>query len=109
MVSSNTLPLCGFPGGSEWVLENTIVLENIRIPDPMSEIDLANPVIPHTALPPGMSMYIDPFADALGVSATMPRSKSSVPSLSSLQSVCRSISELVCILSVIWSINWSVI
>ncbi|XP_070175544.1 dmX-like protein 2 isoform X2 [Littorina saxatilis] len=93
---------CESTGGAEWVLEDTIELENIKIPDPQAEIEL-NQVLPaQPSLPPGMSIFNDPFAGIPGIPSipnlsslsggSMSRTKS-VPSLSTLQSVRKSIAE----------------
>ncbi|XP_076465247.1 dmX-like protein 2 isoform X2 [Babylonia areolata] len=88
---------CESTGGSEWVLEDTIELQNIKIPDPQAEIELSQAFSSQPVLPPGLSIYSDPFTE---LSSLSPNSSTnsmhrimSVPSLSTLQSVRKSISE----------------
>lgn len=90
---------CLWAGGSEWVLEDTIELENIKIPDPLAEIELNQVLSAQIPLPPGLSIHTDPFEGISNIashfsSASMSRTKS-VPSLSTLQSVRKSITEQV--------------
>lgn len=82
---------CESTGGSDWVLEDTIELENIKIPDPKAEIELSQVLSSQPALPPGLSIHSDPFCDLTPYPA-LPRTKS-VPSLSTIQSVRKSIAE----------------
>ena len=78
-------------GGSEWVQEDMIELNDIKIPDPKHEIDLCmlqnveNPKIPEAS----DSMLL-PAADT--AVAFITRTKS-VPSLSTVHSVRKSIME----------------
>ncbi|XP_035825075.1 dmX-like protein 2 [Aplysia californica] len=82
---------CESTGGSEWVQEDVIELNNIKIPDPKNEIDMymlqsvENPQIPD----PTEAMQLPAAQTA---AAFMTRTKS-VPSLSTIQSVRKSISE----------------
>ena len=81
------------------MLEDTIELENIKIPDPLAEIELNQVLSAQIPLPPGLSIHTDPFDGLPGISpisssASMPRTKS-VPSLSTLQSVRKCIAEQV--------------
>ncbi|CAL1529694.1 unnamed protein product [Lymnaea stagnalis] len=79
---------CESTGGSEWVQEDTIELNNIKIPDPKNEIDMFmlhnydGPQIPNQMDNPAVQT----------ATAFMTRTKS-VPSLSTIQSVKKSISE----------------
>ena len=82
------------------MLEDTIELENIKIPDPLAEIELNQVLSAQIPLPPGLSIHTDPFEGIPNLascfsSASMSRTKS-VPSLSTLQSVRKSITEQVC-------------
>lgn len=89
-------------GGSEWVLEDTIELKDIKIPDPQVEIELSQVMLTQQIFPPGLSLHNTPFSDIPGLTPTlssapmvsMPRTKS-VPSLSTIQSVRKSIAEQV--------------
>ncbi|PVD19781.1 hypothetical protein C0Q70_20272 [Pomacea canaliculata] len=91
---------CESTGGSEWVLEDTIELKDIKIPDPQVEIELSQVMLTQQIFPPGLSLHNTPFSDIPGLTPTlssapmvsMPRTKS-VPSLSTIQSVRKSIAE----------------
>ncbi|XP_071118494.1 dmX-like protein 2 isoform X1 [Haliotis cracherodii] len=78
---------CESTGGSEWVLEDTIELKNIKIPDPKAEIDLAQIFNPDgsASKPVGGLSPSSSFAN-------IPRTKS-VPSLSTIHTVRKSIAE----------------
>lgn len=81
-------------GGSEWVLEDTIELKNVTIPDPKAEIDMECIFSPagiksprlteESETPKGMS----PSASLVNISKTV-----SIPSLSTICSVRKSIAE----------------
>ncbi|ESO86706.1 hypothetical protein LOTGIDRAFT_235301 [Lottia gigantea] len=79
---------CESTGGSEWVLEDTIELKNIKIPDPKSEIDLdliLNPDKNRRDSTPG---GISPSSSIVNMTRTK-----SVPSLCTIQTVRKSIAE----------------
>ncbi|KAL3867333.1 hypothetical protein ACJMK2_044544 [Sinanodonta woodiana] len=89
---------CESTGGSEWVREDTIELKNIKMPDPKAEIDLdviygssesviKNPEYPTSESPKSLT----PSQSLVNV-VNMNRTKS-VPSISTIYSVRRSISE----------------
>ncbi|XP_056021522.1 dmX-like protein 2 isoform X2 [Ostrea edulis] len=85
---------CESTGGSEWVLEDTIELKNVTIPDPKAEIDMECIFSPagiksprlteESETPKGMS----PSASLVNISKTV-----SIPSLSTICSVRKSIAE----------------
>ncbi|KAK6180445.1 hypothetical protein SNE40_012599 [Patella caerulea] len=81
---------CESTGGSEWILEDTIELRNIKIPDPKAEIDLSMIFSPDGGLGPREESRggISPSSSF----ANMTRTKS-VPSLCTIQTVRRSIAE----------------
>ncbi|KAK7475120.1 hypothetical protein BaRGS_00033612 [Batillaria attramentaria] len=92
---------CESTGGSDWVLEDTIELKNIKIPDPKAEIEISQVLLTQPNLPPGLSVHSNPFADLTSTPdlssstaslTSMTRTKS-VPSLSTIQSVRKSITE----------------
>nr|KAG5690689.1 hypothetical protein BaRGS_013475 [Batillaria attramentaria] len=85
---------CESTGGSDWVLEDTIELKNIKIPDPKAEIEISQVLLTQPNLPPGLSVHSNPFADLTSTPdlssstaslTSMTRTKS-VPSLSTIQS-----------------------
>ncbi|XP_064608806.1 dmX-like protein 2 isoform X2 [Liolophura sinensis] len=76
---------CESTGGSEWTLEDTIELKNISIPDPGAEIDLSMITPTEPERPP-------PTDNRLSFTPKVSRTKS-IPSLSTIQSVRRSINE----------------
>ena len=78
-------------GGSEWVQEDTIELNNIKIPDPKHEIDLCM-LQGYERTQTQSSEAPEEFSSSQTASAFMTRTKS-VPSLSTIQSVKKSISE----------------
>ncbi|KAL8625455.1 hypothetical protein ACOMHN_018600 [Nucella lapillus] len=88
---------CESTGGSDWVLEDTIELQNIKIPDPQAEIDMNQALTTSAARPPGLSIYSDPFSELPGFSPNSSTGSMhrivSVPSLSTLQSVRKCIAE----------------
>ncbi|XP_062621591.1 dmX-like protein 2 [Saccostrea cucullata] len=85
---------CESTGGSEWILEDTIELKNVTIPDPKAEIDMdcilcpsgikSPRVIEEGETPKGMS----PSASLVNISKSV-----SIPSLSTICSVRKSIAE----------------
>ncbi|XP_059145859.1 dmX-like protein 2 isoform X3 [Physella acuta] len=79
---------CESTGGSEWVQEDIIELNNTKIPDPKHEIDLC---LLHSYDTPQMADPLDKPA-VQTATAFMTRTKS-VPSLSTIQSVRKSISQ----------------
>ncbi|GFS07033.1 DmX-like protein 2 [Elysia marginata] len=83
---------CESTGGSEWVQEDTIELNNIKIPDPKHEIDLCMLQGYESLQAQPSEASEETFASAETAAAFMTRTKS-VPSLSTVQSVKKSISE----------------
>ncbi|XP_041373660.1 dmX-like protein 2 isoform X2 [Gigantopelta aegis] len=82
---------CESTGGSEWVLEDTIELKNIKIPDPRSEIEISLPHIynPDNACPRiDENKSISPSSSIVNLTRTK-----SVPSLSTIHTVKKSIEE----------------
>lgn len=82
---------CESTGGSEWSLEDTIELNNISIPDPKAEIDLNLIMSPENTTLPVFRIGEDSSMSP-STSLAMSRTKS-VPSLSTIHSVRKSIAE----------------
>ncbi|GFO28212.1 Dmx-like protein 2 [Plakobranchus ocellatus] len=83
---------CESTGGSEWMQEDTIELNNIKIPDPKHEIDMCMLQGYEMVHAPPTDPSGEAFSSAQAAAAFMTRTKS-VPSLSTIQSVKKSISE----------------
>ncbi|XP_064619402.1 dmX-like protein 1 isoform X3 [Lineus longissimus] len=81
---------CESTGGSEWVLEDTIELKNISIPDPKAEIDLSYIDSYHSPRHEEVKHLVSPTSGR--GSSGMGRS-ASIPSLSTIFSVKKYIAE----------------
>lgn len=83
---------CESTGGSEWSLEDTIELNNISIPDPKAEIDLNLIMSPENISLPVFRIGEESSISQSSSLANISRTKS-VPSLSTIHSVRKSIAE----------------
>nr|XP_022328939.1 dmX-like protein 2 isoform X8 [Crassostrea virginica] len=85
---------CESTGGSEWVLEDTVELKNVTIPDPKAEIDMDCIFSPAGAKSPRFSEEMEtpkgmsPSSSLVNISRAV-----SIPSLSTICSVRKSIAE----------------